>query len=76
MVNSNVLDEDLVNRSILARLVDHRYASPVRIIKLPLAGNDPNTWSNANYPLTTNGPIKSATAPMTPTNQFFRLIGN
>src|SRR5436190_1681278 len=33
-------------------------------------------WSNANYPLTTNGATKSATVPLTPTNQFFRLIGN
>jgi len=41
----------------------------------PNAANS-NTWSDANYPLTTNGAIKSATAPMTPTNQFFRLIGN
>jgi hypothetical protein len=37
---------------------------------------NPNTWSPANYPLTTNGATKSATAPLTPTNQFFRLIGN
>jgi hypothetical protein len=35
-----------------------------------------NSWSNANYPLTTNGTIKSATVPITSTNQFFRLIGN
>jgi len=35
-----------------------------------------NSWSNANYPLVTNGPTKSATVPLTPTNQFFRLIGN
>jgi len=35
-----------------------------------------NSWSNANCPLTTNGVIKSATVPITPTNQFFRLIGN
>jgi hypothetical protein len=35
-----------------------------------------NTWSNANYPLTTNGPTKTATVPITPTNHFFRLIGN
>ena len=37
---------------------------------------DTDTWSNANYPLTTNGPTKSAIAPITPTNHFFRLIGN
>jgi hypothetical protein len=41
----------------------------------PDAAN-PNNWSDANYPLTTNGAIKSATVPLTPTNQFFRLIGN
>ncbi|HTD87250.1 MAG TPA: hypothetical protein VK850_11795 [Candidatus Binatia bacterium] len=35
-----------------------------------------NTWSNANYPLTTNGPTETATAPIAPTNHFFRLIGN
>jgi hypothetical protein len=35
-----------------------------------------NSWSNANYPLATNGATKSATVPITPTNQFFRLIGN
>ena len=34
------------------------------------------SWSNANYPVTTNGPKKSATVPATPTNQFFRLIEN
>jgi hypothetical protein len=41
----------------------------------PDAAN-PNTWSPANYPLTTNGPTKTATAPLGPTKQFFRLIGN
>jgi hypothetical protein len=41
----------------------------------PDAANS-NSWSDANYPLTTNGAIKSATVPLTPTNQFFRLIGN
>ena len=35
-----------------------------------------NSWSNANYPLTTNGAIKSATVPITSGNQSFRLIGN
>jgi hypothetical protein len=33
-----------------------------------------SAWSNANYPLTTNGSIKSSTTPATPTNRFFRLI--
>ena len=37
---------------------------------------NPNTWSNANYLLSTNGATKSATALLTPTDQFFRLIGN
>ena len=41
----------------------------------PNAANS-NTWSNANYPLTTNGPTKSATVHLAPTNQFFRLTGN
>jgi hypothetical protein len=41
----------------------------------PDAANS-NGWSSANYPLTTNGALKSATVPLTPTNQFFRLIGN
>jgi hypothetical protein len=41
----------------------------------PNAANT-NSWSNANYLFTTNGTIKSATFPLTPTNQFFRLIGN
>ena len=36
----------------------------------------PGSWSPANYPLTTNGAMKSATVPLTPTNRFFRLIGN
>jgi len=35
-----------------------------------------NSWSNAHYPLVTNGASKSATSPITPGNQFFRLIGN
>jgi len=35
-----------------------------------------NGWSNADYPFSTNGVAKSATIPITPTNQFFRLIGN
>ena len=35
-----------------------------------------NGWSNDNYPFTTNGAIKSATVPLTSTNQYFRLIGN
>lgn len=35
-----------------------------------------NGWSVAGYPLVTNGAIKSATTPMTPTNGFFRLRGN
>ena len=35
-----------------------------------------NGWSNANYPLTTNGAIKRSTVPITPGKQFFRLIGN
>ena len=35
-----------------------------------------NSWSNSNHPLTTNGAIKSATVPLTPGNQFFRLIEN
>jgi hypothetical protein len=35
-----------------------------------------NTWSDANYPLTTNGAIKCATIPFTSSNLFFRLIGN
>src|SRR6185295_4283011 len=33
-----------------------------------------NSWSDANYPLTTNGAMKSATVPLVPTNQFFRLM--
>ena len=33
-------------------------------------------WSDANYPLTTNGATKGATVPLAPTKQFFRLIGN
>jgi len=37
---------------------------------------NPNTWSYSNYPLSTNGAIKSATVPITSTNQFFLLIGN
>jgi hypothetical protein len=41
----------------------------------PGAAN-PSSWSPANYPLTTNGATKSAMVPLTPTNQFFRLIGN
>jgi hypothetical protein len=41
----------------------------------PSAAN-PSSWSPANYPLTTNGAIKSSTIPITPSNQFFRLIGN
>jgi hypothetical protein len=39
----------------------------------PDAANS-NNWSTANYPLTTNGAIKSATVPLTTTNQFFRLV--
>jgi hypothetical protein len=35
-----------------------------------------STWSNANYLTTTNGAIKSATVPLTPIDQFFRLMGN
>ena len=35
-----------------------------------------NSWSHANYPLTTNGATKSATVPIAPSNQFFRLIKN
>ena len=34
-----------------------------------------NSWSAANYPLTTNGSTKSAAVPFSPTKQFFRLIG-
>jgi hypothetical protein len=34
------------------------------------------TWSNANYPLTTNNATKRATVPITSTNHFFRLIGH
>jgi hypothetical protein len=41
----------------------------------PNAANS-NTWSSANFPLTTNGPTKTATVPITPTNHLFRLIGN
>jgi len=37
---------------------------------------DPNTWSNADYSLTTNGATKNATVPITPAMQLFRLIGN
>jgi hypothetical protein len=35
-----------------------------------------NGWLNVNFPLTTNGPIKNATVPIAPGNQFFRLIGD
>jgi len=35
-----------------------------------------NGWSDATCPLTTNGATKSATVPLTPPNQFFRLMGN
>ena len=35
-----------------------------------------SSWFNANYSLTTNSAIKSATVPITSTNQFFRLIEN
>jgi hypothetical protein len=35
-----------------------------------------NGWAIANYPVTTNGVSKSASIPITPTNKFFRLIGN
>jgi hypothetical protein len=35
-----------------------------------------NSWTDANYPVATNGATKGATVPMTPTNQLFRLIGN
>ena len=35
-----------------------------------------NTWTNAEYPLSTNGATKSATVPITATNHFFRLIGD
>ena len=41
----------------------------------PNAANT-NTWSDANFPLTTNGATKTATVLITPTNHFFRLIGN
>jgi hypothetical protein len=34
-----------------------------------------NTWTNANYPFTTNGATKCATVPLAYTNLFFRLIG-
>src|SRR5437773_8572002 len=37
---------------------------------------DTNAWSNASYPFTTNGAMKSATVPSTAARQFFRLIGN
>ena len=37
---------------------------------------NPTSWSNATYPLTTNGATKNATVPITLTNRFFRLIGN
>ena len=33
-----------------------------------------SNWSNASYPITTNSTTKSATVPLTPTKQFFRLI--
>jgi hypothetical protein len=33
-------------------------------------------WSDSIYALTTNGAIRSATVPVTTTNQFFRLISN
>jgi hypothetical protein len=35
-----------------------------------------NGWSAGNSPLTTNGAMKSATVPLTATNQFFRLMRN
>ena len=35
-----------------------------------------NGWSNADFPINTNGAIKSATAPTAQESQFFRLIGN
>jgi hypothetical protein len=35
-----------------------------------------NGWSDVHYPLTTNGPTKSATAPINAGTQFFRLISN
>ncbi len=41
----------------------------------PDAAN-PSGWSPADYPLSTNGATKSATVPLAPANQFFRLIGN
>lgn len=35
---------------------------------------NPNGWTAAEYPLVTNGAIKSATTSLTPTNRFFRLV--
>ncbi|MBI5773103.1 MAG: hypothetical protein HZA89_05080 [Verrucomicrobia bacterium] len=35
-----------------------------------------NGWANADFPIITNGAMKSAIVPLTATNRFFRLLGN
>jgi len=66
--------------SILRSGGDMTLSWPVSFGRFALQQNpdasNPNGWSSANYPLLTNGATASATVPVTPTNQFFRLIGN
>ena len=71
---------DLPTLSIFRSGGDVTLSWPVSFGRFALQQNpdaaNPSSWSPANYPLTTNGATKSATVPLTPTNQFFRLIGN
>ena len=71
---------DLPTLSIFRSGDDVTLSWPVSFGRFALHQNpdaaNPSSWSPANYPLTTNGATKSATIPLTSTNQFFRLIGN